>query len=183
MARLDLISKRFGGLIVVKEVPKKGKERNYLCQCDCGNQTIVRQGSLRQGNTTSCGCYRNERVSQTQRFDHTGKRYGKLIATKRVGRSKKTGASTTPLWLCQCDCGKTTTVSSNNLISDHTKTCGSCITKGSCMEDLKKIHNKYGIISNKDLHEKLPYSINILRNRFNKMKMREIWALVKKEIT
>ena len=28
----------------------------WLCQCECGNQTIVNSGSLRRGLTKSCGC-------------------------------------------------------------------------------------------------------------------------------
>jgi len=37
--------------------------RNYrytrwICRCDCGNETLVRDCALKNGNTTSCGCKR-----------------------------------------------------------------------------------------------------------------------------
>lgn len=44
----------YGGLKVVNEVEAKGK-RQFLCQCECGNQVTVRLGHLRSGHSTSCG--------------------------------------------------------------------------------------------------------------------------------
>lgn len=34
----------------------KRRQYHWLCQCDCGNTSIVRGKSLIQGNTKSCGC-------------------------------------------------------------------------------------------------------------------------------
>ena len=40
---------------------KRGKTQTgqykYLCECECGNEVIVAGGSLKTGNTKSCGCY------------------------------------------------------------------------------------------------------------------------------
>lgn len=47
--------------------------------------------------------------------DKTGQRFGRLIAIEYVGSSK---------WLCQCDCGNTCIVKTNNLTSGHTLSCG-----------------------------------------------------------
>jgi hypothetical protein len=54
-----MIGKKFGKLTVIEEsdvrtTKKRGKR--YLCQCDCGNEKIVRGDCLRDGNTKSCGC-------------------------------------------------------------------------------------------------------------------------------
>ena len=51
---MDLTNKRFGNLTVVKYVDNS----KWLCQCDCGNTTIVSQSNLcRQTKPTkSCGC-------------------------------------------------------------------------------------------------------------------------------
>lgn len=50
--------------------------------------------------------------------DLTGKRFGKLIVIERIGTAKSGHA----LWLCQCDCGNTKLISSNQL--RLTKSCG-----------------------------------------------------------
>lgn len=57
-------------------------------------------------------------------IDLTGQRFGKLVAIKRAG----TTSSGSVLWLCQCDCGNTKKVSSSNLRTGHTKSCG-CLSK------------------------------------------------------
>lgn len=56
---------RFGRLTIIREVePKKygkrGNIRQFLCKCDCGNETIVGMNNLRNGVTRSCGCLRRE---------------------------------------------------------------------------------------------------------------------------
>ena len=37
----------------------------WLCQCECGKQSIVQRGNLRNGNTKSCSCLRKEVATQT----------------------------------------------------------------------------------------------------------------------
>lgn len=52
-----LAGQTFGRLLVMSEhgINNSGK-RTWLCQCSCGRKTIVPTGSLRSGNTSSCGC-------------------------------------------------------------------------------------------------------------------------------
>lgn len=52
--------------------------------------------------------------------DLTGSRYGNLIAIYRVSMDKH-GRS---IWLCQCDCGKTSEVMIGNLTSGNSTSCG-----------------------------------------------------------
>lgn len=47
-------------------------------------------------------------------------RFGKLVVIAEAGRAKRRHV----LWLCKCDCGKTTVVTGDNLRSGHTKSCG-----------------------------------------------------------
>lgn len=43
-----------------------GKKRSRVtCTCSCGKVKIIHASNLTSGNSTSCGCYRNERISQT----------------------------------------------------------------------------------------------------------------------
>jgi hypothetical protein len=54
---IDETGKRYGKLTVIQKVDRENMGRAYwLCQCDCGKQTIVSGASLRNGNTLSCGC-------------------------------------------------------------------------------------------------------------------------------
>lgn len=55
-ALIDITGQRFGRLVVVEYV----KPSRWLCRCDCGRETIVRQPSLRNNVTKSCGCLRVE---------------------------------------------------------------------------------------------------------------------------
>lgn len=56
----------------------------------------------------------------TRVIDETGKQYGHLTVVKRAPNRKGGKAR----WLCQCDCGNTSTVDGNNLRSGMTKSCG-----------------------------------------------------------
>lgn len=58
-----------------------------------------------------------------KKYDLTGRKFGKLTVAKianTVGRRR---------WKCKCECGKTTTVSSNNLKSKNVISCG-CALQG-----------------------------------------------------
>lgn len=65
MKRDDLVGKRFGRLIVIRF---EGSDLNghscWLCECECGNRTVVAGTNLKRGLTTSCGCRRNEVTSE-----------------------------------------------------------------------------------------------------------------------
>jgi len=54
---LELEGKTFGTLTVIKRADnsKAGKAR-WLCECSCGNKTIVVGSSLINGTIASCGC-------------------------------------------------------------------------------------------------------------------------------
>lgn len=79
---LHLEGQRFGRLVVRQRAedkidPKTGKHRSrWLCDCDCGGETIVDGRSLTSGSTKSCGCLHREVSSITAktRISH-GKKY------------------------------------------------------------------------------------------------------------
>ena len=50
----DLIGQKFGKLKVLSLVSVA--PRKYLCECECGGQTVVEPGNLKDGHTQSCGC-------------------------------------------------------------------------------------------------------------------------------
>ena len=58
---VDLTGQRFGRLVAKEYMGKKKYKGNsdhpyWLCQCDCGNETIVNGNNLRRGAIKSCGC-------------------------------------------------------------------------------------------------------------------------------
>ena len=64
----DMAGQRFGQLVVLEQAEGRATNRSayWLCQCDCGNKTVVRGNSLRRGDTKSCGCLGEESRAQSQ---------------------------------------------------------------------------------------------------------------------
>lgn len=60
--RIDLSGQKFGRLTVLRFIEKKENRYFWLCKCDCGNEVIIRNDSLKSKNTQSCGCYSIERT-------------------------------------------------------------------------------------------------------------------------
>lgn len=56
-----LTGQRFGRLTVVARAGSTpGRHATWLCRCDCGNELETIGLSLKQGKTTSCGCFQKE---------------------------------------------------------------------------------------------------------------------------
>lgn len=74
----DLTGKKFGRLTVLSLVDDESGANvptRYMCQCDCGNETIARAYNLKSGNTKSCGCYEKEvHIKQHYKHGKTGSR-------------------------------------------------------------------------------------------------------------
>lgn len=64
MSKVDLTGQRFGRLTVLCKDDSDKQGRMWLCQCDCGNKKSVRVDHLKNGATTSCGCYSREVASK-----------------------------------------------------------------------------------------------------------------------
>ena len=56
---------RYGKLVIISEHSSVNGVRFVQVACDCGTTKKVRLNDMRSGGTTSCGCHRNDRVSQT----------------------------------------------------------------------------------------------------------------------
>ena len=63
MQKLKLKGRRFGKLKVLAEAtpPDGSPFTHWLCDCKCGKQVVVRGTCLKDGNSTSCGCSRQEK--------------------------------------------------------------------------------------------------------------------------
>lgn len=65
-ALIDLTGQKFGRLTVIERCGVRDGHAAWMCECECGNRTIVNGKWLRSGKTTSCGCYRKECASDRQ---------------------------------------------------------------------------------------------------------------------
>lgn len=58
---IDMTGKKYGRLTVLERAGTDGSgNATWLCQCECGNTTIVPGRTLRNGESKSCGCLHNE---------------------------------------------------------------------------------------------------------------------------
>ena len=62
MRSASVVGERFGKLTIIEETQKnKWGNRMVICSCECGNITKpIMLGSLRVGDTSSCGCFAKE---------------------------------------------------------------------------------------------------------------------------
>ena len=93
MKFVDLTGQRFGRLTVIKRVENNGKKVMWLCRCDCGNETTVFSGYLRNGDTKSCGCFNIDRIRE-RRFKHGESRKTRLYNIWKGIRTRTSGKAT-----------------------------------------------------------------------------------------
>jgi len=114
MSKIKYITgQRFGRLVALE--PSTQRQRGsivWLCQCDCGNVCFVSNRDLHSTNTKSCGCLLKMLRPRINLF---GQCFGRLVVLHYMGKA---------MWLCRCDCGKQTTVSSLHLRNGRVKSCG-----------------------------------------------------------
>lgn len=56
------IGQKFGRLTLLREVhiPAEHPRWDWVCRCECGNEVVARQRSVKSGHTKSCGCYHKD---------------------------------------------------------------------------------------------------------------------------
>ena len=61
----DITGQRFGRLTVLRPTDQRRSEAVvWECRCDCGNTILTIGGPLHRGRTTSCGCWRKEKLEE-----------------------------------------------------------------------------------------------------------------------
>ena len=122
----DLTNKKFGKLVPLYRV--EAPRTSWLCQCDCGKKKIVRASNLKKGTTLSCGCFQKEQASKVNSSNIVpGMRFGRLLVLGKAEKDTKIKDRCIK-WSCLCDCGNKVSVTSHNLLSGHTQSCG-CLKK------------------------------------------------------
>lgn len=163
-AKLNLIGQKYHRLTVIEEAPKKGKNTQWKCKCDCGKETIVSTTSLRSGNTKSCGCYKKELLIQKNKAgikSLLGKRFGQLTVIEQSESYRGHSA-----WKCQCDCGNIVIVNSVELKNGDTLSCG-CLRSSYGEKIIETILKSNNIIYKKEYSFENLTSENNVKLRFD----------------
>ena len=135
--RKDLTGEVFGKYTVEGPAPDYISPTGHhsamvWCVCECGTRKAIRESSLKNGDTVSCGCV------PPRALDLTGQKYNMLFVEKMLGfvngkRSRKSQC------LCLCDCGNEKILNASDVRSGNIKSCG-CLTKKApsdrCLIDL-----------------------------------------------
>lgn len=110
---------KFGELTVLRESLERVRNAiAWECVCSCGNEILVERYRILNGSVKSCGCLRKKSPPNT--IDMTGQTFGKLTVVERAGKTIRDNA----LWLCQCECGKSTVAMGTSLRRGDTVSCG-----------------------------------------------------------
>lgn len=127
---IDLTGQRFGKLTVLNRVGDKGSV--WHCKCDCGRETTVLGGNLREGKSTSCGHCPNT-------VDLCGKRFGRLVVLERHPQPNRKPTK----YLCKCDCGKYKMIVGSSLQYGSTRSCG-CLSRDKTKETIAGWNKTHG---------------------------------------
>lgn len=144
MKKVDLTGQVYGRLTVLGDVGKRTKAKGVLwqCMCECGTETFVLGGNLKNGSVRSCGCLNREARSKRRTKDLSGYENENFIVLKKVG-SKNNRVD----WLCRCKhCNGTIELNSNEI--ERTKSCG-CLKKGASKEYMASILDPESLKSTK----------------------------------
>lgn len=118
MKLIDLTGQRFGRLVVLERAENKNGRVRWKCKCDCGNEITTSSGCLRSGDSQSCGCL-NSDILKSRCINLVGKKFNRWTVLERAENHGYIAH-----WKCQCDCGNIGYVSSGNLTSGQSKSCG-----------------------------------------------------------
>lgn len=158
---IDITGQRFGRWLVLKrEIVATKKGTHWFCRCDCGNEKVLNGSSLKNGLSTSCGCFKleNSRINNGTYKDELNNRYGKLLV---IAKDIEINNQHRAYWICKCDCGNTVSISSKLLRNGHTSSCGCLLSKGE--ELISKILRD----NNVDFKSQYGIAINQLWYRFD----------------
>jgi hypothetical protein len=96
----------------------------WNCVCKCGNTSVVRGTSLRNGSVRSCGCSRKESMMGSGLIDITDKQYGYWKVLEKGRTIIEPRGRKVTLWKCQCKCGEIRELRAGTLKSGNSLSCG-----------------------------------------------------------
>jgi predicted SprT family Zn-dependent metalloprotease len=144
----NILGLNFGYGCKVIGITNKRKEGNicWLCVCECGNEFITTNRSIKKGDIKSCKECRGKIKSQKQTKDLTGYKWNGLEVIRR-DYSKQNSKYRTSYWLVKCYCGKEFITFQINIKRKPLKGCKQCSSK---LGGQKTIKYKKGFIFGKN---------------------------------
>ena len=132
------VGKTFGKL-TIKEIVSGDSLNTAIarCVCECGNEDVFKLQAVVRGNNVQC----RERKNHLHFLDLLGQRFGRLTA---IERCEFPNLRPKWRWRCLCDCGNEVFVSTTDLNSGHTLSCG-CLRK----ERISESHTTHGFSKTK----------------------------------
>ena len=123
---VDLSGQKIGKWLILREADKSATGQiRYWCRCECGTEAVVHAGNLKNGTSTSCGCYKHTeeygvKISESNAENIAGKQFGKWTVLHRDPDT----INQTVRWICKCECGTIKSVIKSSLISGDSTSCG-----------------------------------------------------------
>lgn len=107
----DLTGKTIGNFTILKEL----FEKKVQARCNlCGSVKVYMKSVIKNQINKSCGCLSNP--------DLTGKTFGRLTVIRKLETESRETE-----WLCKCECGNFTKVTTYYLKSGRIRSCGCLI--------------------------------------------------------
>ena len=117
---IDMGGQTFGRLTALSLVPGS-TPRRWLFRCACGTEKTIVGSWVRNGTTSSCGCFRKEATSALRSIDLSGLRFSRLLVIEKLSERDKNGCVQ---WVCACDCGNQTKAITRTLKAGLKQSCG-----------------------------------------------------------
>ncbi len=122
-----VIGQTCGYYTVIDDSPIRTNKKalKYLCKCICGKERALNSHIIANSSVNSCGCKSPKNLGNipSNFKDLSGQKFNKWTVIKRSG-SQKTLNRVSSIWECKCDCGNVGHVTTGNLVTESSKSCG-----------------------------------------------------------
>lgn len=86
--RKDLLTKRFGSLVVIDKATSKDGHARWTCRCDCGSITTTAGTKLRRGKSLRCTSCKLKLARLARTFNGTSRYTDKRSSSPRPAATK-----------------------------------------------------------------------------------------------
>lgn len=117
--KVSMVGQVFSRLTVIEFYGRRNYRAFYRCMCECGTECVIEASKLKNGHTSSCGCYHADNNRSVHFMDISGMRFGRLTVIRHSRRRNRQ-----TLWWARCDCGVEKEFNASHLSEGRSKSCG-----------------------------------------------------------